>query len=191
MTNLDSILKSRDITLPTKVCLAKAMVFPVVMYGCESRTLKKAEHWRIDGFVLWYWRRLLRVSHLDWKEIKPAHPKENQSWIFIGKTDAEAEPPILLPPDVKNWLIGKDPDAGELKTEREGDDRGWDGWMASLTQWTWVWASSRSWWWTGKPGLLQSAVSQSRTLLSEWTTIATWCKYSHRRIFQAVNVTSL
>ena len=157
MTNLDNILKSRDITLPTKVCLAKAMVFPVVMYGCESRTLKKAEHWRIDGFVLWYWRRLLRVSHLDWKEIKPAHPKENQSWIFIGKTDAEAEPPILWPPDAKNWLIWKDPDAGK---GGEGDDRGWDGWMASPTQWTWVWASSGSWWWTGKPGVLQSMGSQ-------------------------------
>ena len=149
MTNLDSILKSRDITLPTKVCLGKAMVFPVVVYGCESWTIKKAERQRIDTFELW-WRRLLRVpwtarrcnqsilkeispeysleglmlklkiqyfghlirranslektleSPLDCKEIKPTHPKGNQSWIFIGRTDAEVESPILWPPDAKN-----------------------------------------------------------------------------------------
>ena len=106
ITNLDSILKSRDITLSTKVHLVKAMVFPVVVYGCESWTVKKAENRRIDAFELWYWRRLLRV--MDSKEI---HPKGNQSWIFIGKTDAEAETPILWPPDAKNWLIGKDPEA--------------------------------------------------------------------------------
>ena len=80
-------------------------------------------------------------SHLDCKEIKPVSPKGNQPWIFIGRTDAEAEAPILWPPDAKNWLTGKDPDAGK----DWGDDRGWDGWMASLTGWTWVWASSRSW----------------------------------------------
>ena len=109
MTNLESIFKSRDITLPIKVCLVKAMVFPVVMYGCESWTIKKAEHQRIDGFELWYWRRL--ESPLDFKEIQPVQPKGNQPWIFIGRTDAEVEAPILWPPDVKNWLIGKDPDA--------------------------------------------------------------------------------
>ena len=96
MTNLDSILKSRDITLPTKVCLVRAMVFPVVVYGCESWTIKKAEHQRIDAFELWYWRRLL--SPLDYKEIQPVHPKEDQSWMFIGRTDVEAETPILWPP---------------------------------------------------------------------------------------------
>ena len=80
-----------------------------------------------------------------------------ESWIFIGKTDAEAEAPILWPSDAENWLIGKDPDAGkDWRQEEKGDDRGWDGWMASLTQWTWVWASPRSWWWTGEPGVLQS-----------------------------------
>ena len=99
MTNLDSILKSKDITLPTKVYLIKAMVFSVVMYGCESRTIKKAERRRIVAFEPWCWRRLL--SPLDCKEIQPVHPKGNQSWVFIGRTDVEAEMPILWPPDVK------------------------------------------------------------------------------------------
>ena len=100
MTNLDSILKSIDITLPTKVHLVKAMVFPVVMYGCESWTVKKAEHRKIDAFELWCWRRL--VSPLDSKEIQPVHPKGDQSWVFIGRTDAEAETPILWPPHAKS-----------------------------------------------------------------------------------------
>ena len=104
MTNLDSILKRR----PTKVPLVKAMVFLVVKYGCESWTTKKAEHWRTDAFELWCWKRLL--SPLDCKEIQPVHPKGDQSWIFIGRTDSEAETPILWPPDAKNWLTGKDPD---------------------------------------------------------------------------------
>ena len=95
MTNLDSILKSRDITLPTKVCLLKPMVFPVVIYGCESWTVKKAEHRRIDAFELWCWRTL--ESLLDCKEIQPVHPKADQSWVFIGKTDVEVETPILWP----------------------------------------------------------------------------------------------
>ena len=112
MTNLDSILKSRDITLPTKVHLVKAMVFPGVMYGCESWTVKKAERQRIDAFELWHWRRLLRVP-LDCKEIQSVHPKGNQSWIFIGRTDAEAETPLLSLLDTKSWLIWKDPDAGK------------------------------------------------------------------------------
>ena len=100
MTNLDSIFKSRDITLPTKVRLVKAMVFPVVMYGCENCTIKKAEHQRIDAFELWCWRRLLRV--LDCKEIQPVHPKGDQSWVFIGRTDVEAETPILWQPDARS-----------------------------------------------------------------------------------------
>ena len=119
MTNLDSIFKSRDITLPTKVHLIKAMVFPVVMYGCESWTIKKAEGRRIDAFELWCWRRLLRV--LDCKEIQAVNPKGNHSWIFIGRTDAEAETPIIWPPDVKNCLIWKDPEAGKnWKQEEKG-----------------------------------------------------------------------
>ena len=111
MTNLDSIFKSRDITLPTKVHLVKAMVFPVVMYGCESWTIKKAEHRKIDAFELWCWKKLL--SPLDCKKIQPVNPKRNQFWKFIGRTNAEAETPVLWPPDVKNWLIGKNSDAGK------------------------------------------------------------------------------
>ena len=101
MTNLDSILKSRDVTLPTKVRLVKAMVFPVVMYGCESWTVKKAQRQRIDAFELWCWRRLLK-SPLDGKEIQPVHPKGDQSWVFIGGTEVEAETPVLWPPDAKS-----------------------------------------------------------------------------------------
>ena len=93
------------------------MVFPVGMYGCKSWTIKKAEHQRIDAFELWCWRRL--VSPLDCKEIQPVHPKGDWSLVFIGRTDAEAETPILWPPDSKNWLIGKDPDAGQdLREEK-------------------------------------------------------------------------
>ena len=101
MTNLDSMLNSRDLTLPTKVHLVKAMVFPVVMYGCESWTIKKAELQRIDAFELCCWRSLLRVP-LDCQEIQPIHPKGDQSWVFFGSSDAKAETPILQPPDVKS-----------------------------------------------------------------------------------------
>ena len=126
MTDLDSILKSRHITLPTKVRLVKAMIFPVVMYGCECWTVKKAEHQRIDAFELWCWRRL----SLDCKEIHPVHPKGDQSKVFIGSTDAEAETPVLWPPHAKIWLIGKDPDAGrnwgqEEKGTTEDEMAGW------------------------------------------------------------------
>ena len=100
MTNLDSILKSRDITLSANVHLVKAMVFPVVMYGCESWTIKKAEHRRIDAFELWYWRRL--ESPLDCKEIQPVHFEEDQPWDFFGRNDAKAETPVLWPPHVKS-----------------------------------------------------------------------------------------
>ena len=102
MTNLDSILKSRDITLPTKARLVRTMVFPVVMYGCESWTVKKAERRRIDALELWCWRRLLKKSPLDFKEIQPLRPKGDQSWVFIGRTDAEAETPVLWPPHAKS-----------------------------------------------------------------------------------------
>ena len=124
MTNWDSILRNRDITLLTKVRLVKAMVFPVVMYGCESWTIKKVEHQRIDAFELWCWRRLLRVP---WTA-----RRSNQSILkeIIGRTDAEAETPILWPPDMKNWLIGEDPDAGkdwrqEDKGTTEDEIVGW------------------------------------------------------------------
>ena len=115
MTNLDSVLKSRDISLPTKVHLVKAMIFPVVLYGCKRWTMKKPEGQRIDDFDLWCWRWSLRVP---WTEIKPVNPKGNQPWIFIERTDAEAEAPILWP-EVKSQLIGNDPDAGKDWRQKE------------------------------------------------------------------------
>ena len=147
MTNPDSILKTRDLTLPTKVRLVKAMVFPVVkiwnmkihkiwkyiMYGCESWTVKKAERRRIDAFELWCWRRLLRVPWTA-RRSNQSILKVNQSWIFIGRTDAEVETPVLWPPDGKNWLIWKDPDAGkdwrqEEKGMTEDEMVGWHHWL--------------------------------------------------------------
>ena len=100
MTNLDSILKSRDVTLLTKVHLVKAMIFPVVMYGCESWTVRKVEHQRTDAFELWCWRTL--ESLLDYREIQPIHSKGDQPWDFFGRNDAKAETPILWPPHVKS-----------------------------------------------------------------------------------------
>ena len=118
MTNLDSVLKSRDIALPTKVHIVKAMVFSVVVYKCERWTIKKAE-WRTDAFTLCAGEDA--ESLLNSKEMKPVNPKGNQPWIFIGRTDAEAETPILWPPDVKSWLTGKDCDAGkDWKQDEKG-----------------------------------------------------------------------
>ena len=130
MTSLDNVLKSRDFTLPTKVHLVKPMAFPIVRYGCESWTIRKAEHQRIDVFELWFLDKTLE-SPLDCKEIKPVNHKGSQSWIFLGRTDAEAETPALWPRDVKNWLIGKDSDAGkdwrqEEKGTTEDEMVGWD-----------------------------------------------------------------
>jgi len=122
MTHLDSILKSRDITLPKKVCLVKAMAFPMVMYGCETWTIKNVENRRTDAFELWCWRRPLRV-----------HLKGNQSWIFIGRTDFEAETPILWPHDAKNWLIGKDPDAGKVWRWEKGREQQSMRWLDGIT----------------------------------------------------------
>ena len=115
MTKLCSILKDRDITLSTKVHLIKAMVLLLVMYGYESWAIKPTEHCRIDAFELWCWRRLL-----DSEETKTVNPKGNQSWIFTGKTDAEAETPILWPPHAKNWLLGKVPDLGKDWRQEKG-----------------------------------------------------------------------
>ena len=135
----------------------------------ESWTIKKAECQRIDAFELWCWRRLLRVpwtasrsNQSILKEISPEY--------FIGRTDAEAETPILWTPDAKRWLIWKDPDAG--KDWRQEKDRGWDGCLASPTQWTWVWVNSGSWWWTGRPGILQSMGSQR--VRHDWVTELHW-----------------
>ena len=130
MSNLDGTLKSRDITLPIRVHLVKGMVFPVVMYGCEYWTIKKAERQRIDAFEL-----VLKTleSPLHCKETQPVNPKGNRSWIFIERTDAEAETPTLWPPDAKNWLIWKDPDAGKDWRQEKGTTEdemvGWHHWL--------------------------------------------------------------
>ena len=146
------------------------MVFPVVMYGWESWSIKS---WATKNWCFWtvVLEKTLE-SPLNSKEIQPVHPKGNQSWIFIGRTDAEAETPVLWPPDAKNWLIWKPWCWERLKAGREGDDRRWDGWMASLTQWTWFWASSRSWWWMRRPGVLQSMGSQR--VRHDWATELNW-----------------
>ena len=168
MTNLDTILKSRDITSPTKVRLVKATVFPLVIYGCESWTVNKAESRRIDAFEMWYWRRLLRVP---WTA-----RRSNQSILKETSPGCSLEGMMLKPKLQyfghlmwRGWLIGKDSDAGrDLGAGGEGDDRGWDGWMASLTRWTWVWVNSGSWWWTGRPGVLRFMGLQGQTRLSDW-----------------------
>ena len=159
MTNLDRILQSRDISLPTKVHLVKAIVFPVVVYGCESWTIKKAECRRLDAFELWCWRRLLRIpwttkgsNQSILKKISPEYSLEG----LMLKLKLQYFDHLIWRTDSleKTWRWER------LKTGGEGDDRGWDGWMASPTWWTWVWVSSGSWWWTGKSGVLQSMVSQ-------------------------------
>ena len=171
MTNLDSILKSRDITLSTKVCLVKAMVFPVVMYGCESWTIKKAECQRIDAFELWCSRRLLRVPWIArrsnksiLKEISPGSSLEG----LMLKLKLQSFGHLMQRADSfkKPWCWER------LKVGGEGDDRGWDGRMASLTRWTWVWVSSGSWWWTGRPGMLRFMGSQ--TVRHDWATELNW-----------------
>ena len=147
-----------------KCCLIKPMVFPVVMYGCKSWTIKKAECWRIDVFELWCWRRLLRVpwtarrsnQSILRKSVLNIHWKD---WCWSSNslaTRCEEQAHLKRP-----WCWER------LKAGGEGDDTGWDGWMASLTQWTWVWASSGRWWKTGKPGMLQSMESQR--VRHDWT----------------------
>ena len=145
------------------------MVFPVRMWELDHKESWVWKNWCFWTVVL---EKTLE-SPLDCKEIQPVHPKGNQSWIFIGRTDAEAETPILWPPAVKNWLIWKDPDSRkDWRQGEEGDDRGWDGWMASPTQWTWAWVNSRSSRWTGKPGVLQPMGSQRTG--HDWATELNW-----------------
>ena len=123
----------------------------------------------------WFWTVVLEKtleSHLDCKEVQPVHPKGDQSLVFIGRTDVEAETPILGPPHGKSWLIGKDPMLGWMGAGGEGDNRGWDGWMASPTLWTRVWVDSGSWWWTGRPGMLQFIGSQ--WVGHNWATELNW-----------------
>ena len=148
MINLYSILKSRDITLSTKIRTAKAMVSPVVMYHCESWTIKKAECWRIDAFELWCWKRLLRVPWTARRSnqsiLKETSPGCSRCLIF-GRTDVEAESPILCPPDAKSWLIWKDPDAGKDwgQKEKGTTEDEMVGWHHQLNGWVWV--NSGSW----------------------------------------------
>ena len=172
MTNLDSILKSRDITLSTKVHLVKAMDFPVVMFGCESWTIKKAEHWRVDASELWCWRRLLRVlwtarrsKQSILKEISPEYSLEG----LMLKLKLQYFGHLMRRTDSleKLWCWER------LKAEGEGDDRGW---MASPTQWTWVWVNSGSWRWSGRPGVLQSMGSQR--VGHDWATELNWTELS-------------
>ena len=171
MTNLDSILKSRDITLLTKVCLVKAMVFPVVMYGCESWTIKKAERWRISAFELWCCRRLLRVpwtarrsNQSTLKEISPEYSLEGLMLKLTLQHFGHLCEKLI------HW---KRPWCWEgLGAGGDGDDRWWDGWMASPIQWKWVWVNSRSLWWTGRPGVVQ--FMESQRVRHHWVTELNW-----------------
>ena len=172
MTNLDSILKSIDITLPTKVRLVKSMVFPVVMYGCESWTIKKADCQRIGAFAVCGVEKTLQ-SPLNCKEMKPVDPKGNQSWIFIGKTDAEAETPILWLPDAKSWLTGKDLDTGkDWRQEKGMTEDEMVGWHHRLNGHEFEYAprdgKDREAWHTAVHG-----VAKSLTQLSGWATTKT------------------
>ena len=138
--------------MSTKVCLVKVMFFSsshVWMWELDHK-----DSWTLKNWC--FWTVVLKKtveSPLDCK-IKSVNPKGNQSWICIGRTDAKAEAPIFLPPDMNNWLIGKDLEAEKDWKREEKGMTGWNGWMASLSWWTWVWASSRSWWWTGKLSML-------------------------------------
>ena len=172
MTNLDSILKSRDITLLTKVHLVRAKVFPVVMHGCESWTIKKTECQRIDTLELWCWRRLLRVpctarrfNQSILKEISPEYSLEGLM-LKLGSSNTLATWFEELIDLKRLWCWEW------LKAGGEADNRGWDDLMASPTQWTWVWARSGSWWWTGKPGVLQSMGLQR--VGHDWATELKW-----------------
>ena len=173
MTNLDSILKNRDITLPTKVCLVKAMVFPVVMYGCEGWTIKKAECQRIDAFELWCWRRLLRVpwtarrsnQSILRKSVLNIHWKD---WCWSWSSNTWATWCGELTHMKRPWCW-------ERLKAGERDDRGWYGWIASLSRWTWVWANSGIWWWFGRPGVLQSMGSQR--VGHNWATELNWTHF--------------
>ena len=167
MTNLDSILKSRDITLPTKVHLVKAMVFPVVLYGCESWTVKKAEGWKIDAFELWCWRRLLRVPWTARRSVLGVHWND-WCWSWNSSTLATSCE------ELTHW---KRPWCWEgLGAGGERESRGWDGWMASPTLWTSVWVNTGSWWWTGRPGVLRFMGLQR--VGHDWATKLNWTEHS-------------
>ena len=171
MTNLHSILKTRDITLPTKVCLVKAMVFPVVTYGCESRTIKKTEHWRNDALNC-------GVGEDSWESLgqqgDPTSPFWKRSALeFLWKDWCWSWSSNTLATWGKELTHWKRPWCWErLKAGEEGDDRRWVGWMASPAQWTWIWVNSECWWGTGRPGVLQSMGSQR--VGHDWETEMNW-----------------
>ena len=185
MSNLDSILKSRDITLPTKVCLVKAMVFLVVTYGCKSWTIKKAVHQRIE---------LLNCGVRE------------DSWQSFGQQGDSSSPSLrksVLNIHLKDWCWSWNSNTlatwckelthfkipwfwERLKAGGEGDDRGWDGWMASPTQWRWVWVNSGSWWWTGRPGVLLSMVSLRAR--HDWVTELNWNEISLKMVTSALKL---
>ena len=149
----------------------KCVTLPVVMYGCESWTVKKAEHQRIDAFELMLEKTL--ESPLDCKEIQPVHSEGDQPWDFFGRNDAKAETPVLWPPHAKSWLMGKDSDAGrDWGQEEKGMPEDEMAWMASLTRWTWVSVNSGTWWWTGRPGVLRFIGSQR--VGYDWATELNW-----------------
>ena len=171
MTNLDSLLKSRDITLTTKVHLVRAMVFPVVTYRCESCTIKKAEHQRIDAFEMWCWKRFLRVLWTA-RRSNQSILKETvlgvhwKAWCWSWNSQYFGHLKWRADSLEKTLMLGK------MRAGGEGEDRGWDSWMASLTQWTWVWVNSGSWRWTGSPGVLRFMGSQR--VRHNWATELNW-----------------
>ena len=170
MTNVDSILKSRDITLSTKVCLVKAMVFPVVIAWMWE--LDCEESWVLKNWCFWtvVLEKTLE-SPLDCKEIQSVQPKGDQSWVFIGGIEVEAETPILWPSHAKSWHW-KRAWGWEGLGAGEGDDRGWDGWVASPTRWTWVWVNSGSWCRTGRPGVVR--LTGWQRVGHDWATELNW-----------------
>ena len=175
MTNLDSILKSKDVTLPTKAHLVKTLFFPVVMYECESWTIKKAEDQRIDAFELWCWRRLLRVPWTARRSnrsiLKKISPECSwKDWCWSGSSNILATWCEELTHFKRSWCWEK------LKAGGEWENRQWDGWMASPLKWTWVWLGSGSWWWTRRPGMLQSIGSQ-------WMPISDWTKLTYSKLW--------
>ena len=194
MTNLDSILKSRDITLTAKVCLVKAMVFPVVMYGCESWTVKKAERQKL---------MLLNcgVGEDSWESLGLQGDPTSQSWrrsvlIVHWKDWGWSWNSYTLATSCEELTCWKRPWCWEgLGEGGEGDDRGWDGWMASLTQWAWVWVNSGTWWWTGRPGVLQFMGLQR--VRHDWATELNWtdgkdkCQSTWLSVFSSVSVFSM
>ena len=194
MTNLDSIKKSIDLTLPKKVHLFKAMVFLVVMYGLESWTIKKAVRWGVDAFELWCWGRLLRVPWTERRSYQSMLKEISSKYSLEGlmlKLKVQYFGHLMWRTDSleKTLMLGKTEGTGGV-----GDDREWDGWKVSLTQWTWVWTFSRSWWWTGKCGLLQSIGWQSQTWVSDWTKLS--CElgiscYHHKRVSESGSNNSL